>query len=512
MIKLKQILFFFLFLIFCSSNSFALNPACYDFLNEFKEYSKNNPDYTWNVVNEYNDYGLTFNYDSSKQLDFKNTEFLSKIRRDKRNYPLVGLISNSQVLEYLKPNDILISLNGIDLSDVDDEKLTDIFFNPDDESSFLVYETEGKSKQVELKKIKYDISSPLLDFEIYAINKIDILNSIVTFTGGLILTKEYDDNGIFPFVDLAKKHLATYEKNSWSSTDCYDIPKELALENRILFPINQLSFPKLLYEDQDLVTDSVDIYFTEDEDEQLIFNISGSSVGTWKIRNEFNLLSFPFDKQKIKIAILDESNFEENFLQFSDISYRSLDLFNKNSIPGWKITDTRLTVQNNFDFGNLVFNEGSIEIEIERQSFYYIFKIILPIMLILFVCWSSVWIDKREIESKLTITIVCLLSLIAYNFVIDNELPKLSYLTVMDWIILASYIYAAAPNILAILSFQLSKIRSKNKIETQISMLSRRFGILSYFLIVIIIILINVNTVPENTINALNWAMFKTNY
>ena len=86
-------------------------------------------------------------------------------------------------------------------------------------------------------------------------------------------------------------------------------------------------------------------------------------------------------------------------------------------------------------------------------------------MLILFVCWSSVWIDKREIESKLTITIVCLLSLIAYNFVIDNELPKLSYLTVMDWIILTSYIYAAAPNILAILSFQLSKIKGKNKVD-----------------------------------------------
>ena len=31
----------------------------------------------------------------------------------------------------------------------------------------------------------------------------------------------------------------------------------------------------------------------------------------------------------------------------------------------------------------------------------------------------------RELESKLTITIVCLLSLIAYNFVIDKDLPKL---------------------------------------------------------------------------------------
>ena len=214
------------------------------------------------MVNEYNDFGITFNYnyDSSKELDFKNKEFLSRIRRDKRNYPLVGLISNSSILENLKPNDILISLNGINLSDVNDEGLEDMFFYPDDESSFLVYQREGNNNEVELKKITYDMTSPLLDFEVHAINKIDILNSIVTFTGSLFLTKEYDDNGIFPFVDLAKKHLATFENNSWTSTDCYDIPKELALENRILFPINQLSFPKLLYEDQDLVTDNVDIF------------------------------------------------------------------------------------------------------------------------------------------------------------------------------------------------------------------------------------------------------------
>ena len=67
------------------------------------------------------------------------------------------------------------------------------------------------------------------------------------------------------------------------------------------------------------------------------------------------------------------------------------------------------------------------------------------------------WLNPKEVESKLTITIVCLLSLIAYNFVIDNELPKLEYLTIMDWIILASYLFAAAPNMLAIITFQLSE-------------------------------------------------------
>ena len=82
--------------------------------------------------------------------------------------------------------------------------------------------------------------------------------------------------------------------------------KLLADENRILYPLNQLAFTKLLYEDKDQITETVNIYFTQNDDEELIFNVTGISVGTWKIRNQFNLLTFPFDKQKIKISILDQ--------------------------------------------------------------------------------------------------------------------------------------------------------------------------------------------------------------
>ena len=49
----------------------------------------------------------------------------------------------------------------------------------------------------------------------------------------------------------------------------------------------------------------------------------------------------------------------------------------------------------------------SIVLDLDRKSSYYVFKIILPIVLILIVCWSSIWIRPKEIESKLTITIVC---------------------------------------------------------------------------------------------------------
>ena len=125
------------------------------------------------------------------------------------------------------------------------------------------------------------------------------------------------------------------------------------------------------------------------------------------------------------------------------------------------------------------------------------------------------WIHPRELESKLTITIVCLLSLIAYNFVIEEDLPKLSYLTIMDHLVLISYIFATIPNLLSILSFRLYTRRKKLKLKlplmfpivmsyVQIDNLSKRWGLFTYVLIVLLIILFNVKG-NEYTAGYLAW-------
>lgn len=514
MINFKQKILCFLFLCLFSKNSFALHPACYDFIESLPSISNNNKElrWTWDVITEFEDFGISFNYDPPKETDFKSTEFLSKIRRDEHGYPLIGLISHSPYLEHFRTDDVLISVDGKDLKKMSDEEIKEIFYYPDKDNISVTYiDSNQNLKKVLLEKIIYEKTYKIIDFFLESINEIDIVNSSVEFSASINLRREYDDIEDFPFVSLAKKHLANFKNGQWHSEDCQGISSELAEKHRLFFPGESLAFENLLYEDKNLVERAINLGFltSSDNKKDLYFNIDGYTSGTWEVRNEFNLLSFPFDKQKIKIQIIDTADFDENYLEFSDISYRVLNLTDENSIPGWKITESGITLANNIETGNLVFNEGTIEFEIERESFYYIYKIILPIMLILTVCWSSVWLDRKELESKLTITIVCLLSLIAYNFVIDNELPKLNYLTVMDWIILTSYLYASAPNILAIISFQLSKTKKNNLLEQQISYYSKRFGILSYFLIVIIIILINVNNVPENTIDALSWAYKK---
>jgi hypothetical protein len=178
----------------------------------------------------------------------------------------------------------------------------------------------------------------------------------------------------------------------------------------------------------------------------------------------------------------------------------------KNDISGWNIKDFQfdnIQHQNPF-FQEKDFADGlKLNLIIERKHGYYIFKVIIPIVLILMICWSVVWIHPRELESRLTITIVCLLSLIAYNFVIDEELPKLEYLTVLDWIILVSYFYAAIPNFLTIASFRFFK--TNEQLSIKLENYGKKYGPTSYVLIIFIIILINANLNPENSSALISW-------
>ena len=99
--------------------------------------------------------------------------------------------------------------------------------------------------------------------------------------------------------------------------------------------------------------------------------------------------------------------------------------------------------------------------------------------------------------------------MIAYNFVIDNEIPKLNYLTIMDLIILLSYVYAAIPNILAIITFQFGLNTKYRKFNLKIVDYSKKFGLVSYIIFILIIIIASASNVPDNTIKSLSWAMVR---
>ena len=73
----------------------------------------------------------------------------------------------------------------------------------------------------------------------------------------------------------------------------------------------------------------------------------------------------------------------------------------------------------------------------------------------------------------------------------------------MDYIILVSYVYATIPNFLSIYSFELQK--KNRKLTERYELYEKKYGLPSYLIIIILIILINANLSPDHAISSLSW-------
>ena len=205
---------------------------------------------------------------------------------------------------------------------------------------------------------------------------------------------------------------------------------------------------------------------------------------TATFKAKFDFKKFPFDEQIFSFLIYPE--FPASKMIF--VAEPIMEEYKKNlyvvegedgiNIPEWKVTTVDYYIDR-YKEGDYEYQGFIVEIGAERVTNYYIFKIIIPILLILSISWSVFWIDRAQIEAKANITIVALLSLIAYNLIMDDVIPKLDYLTFMDSFIFLSYLYTGAATILCIYSFYRYK-KYKRKINL-VDYYAKLLGPISYF-------------------------------
>jgi hypothetical protein len=183
----------------------------------------------------------------------------------------------------------------------------------------------------------------------------------------------------------------------------------------------------------------------------LNYNFLLSSNIDLEVKNKENFKSFPFDKINVEGGL----SFRNVQLTYDDIDQELHRSVIKEVIKQWKVSNLNLEPKLNFQPNEheLIYN-----LELKRNSNYYIWKIILPIFVIVLISLGNFWIKSKDIEAKLNLTVGSLLSLIAYNFVFGDDIPKLNYLTVLDYIILTSYFFAFLSTIVTlILSFRFNK-------------------------------------------------------
>lgn len=165
-------------------------------------------------------------------------------------------------------------------------------------------------------------------------------------------------------------------------------------------------------------------------------------VGTFT--QSLHLQSFPFDKQTFRFHLVavrftpaevqfvpDQKWIEAGLKQAGGIS-PSITLPDW-TVETWDIKTLPYRLAPGVEDSGYVF-----EFTASRNVQHYILKVILPLVLIVIMSWTVFWIDPSEASSQISVAVTSMLTLIAYRFAIDSQLPRLPYTTCLDTFILTS--------------------------------------------------------------------------
>lgn len=150
---------------------------------------------------------------------------------------------------------------------------------------------------------------------------------------------------------------------------------------------------------------------------------------------------FPFDNQEcvIRFTTLDYTDAE---IEFENTMFRPITGMTQNPlVADWKVGPWSVHPDNyqptpiSPNRVGFVFRFG-----VERYSVYHIVKVLLPIIFVVCMSWVVFWIDPVHVGSQTGVAVTSMLTLIAYRFSFDGQLPRVGYLTRMDSFMLGSTI------------------------------------------------------------------------
>ncbi len=165
-------------------------------------------------------------------------------------------------------------------------------------------------------------------------------------------------------------------------------------------------------------------------------------IGTYAA--PLDLTDFPLDEQKLSISFLSIHYTPDQM----KVVFDSSDTDREFTETAWKL-ESLSGHSSIFDMGSLNIKTGQadnlsrfdITIQVQRETAYYVWKVFIPLCLIVMISWAVFWIDPGQMGIQTGIGTGMMLSIIAFLFSLQRILPKVPYLTRIDFFVYSSLIF-----------------------------------------------------------------------
>jgi len=207
-----------------------------------------------------------------------------------------------------------------------------------------------------------------------------------------------------------------------------------------------------------------------------------------ELEAHYDLKEFPFDRQKLEIEI-ESFAWHDDELIFK-MNEEKIGFSNDFEIAEWHIENVESKIESVKDLQDrATFSEFLMEIEVVRKYDYYLWKIIIPLILLVIISWSVFWMIGDKLVDRMSISMTGILTIVAYQFIISDILPRVSYFTFMDTFLSISFLIMLLSVFENIIVNNLDLVEESAKAQ-KLDMLSRIAFPLLYFVSLIALTLI----------------------
>jgi len=176
------------------------------------------------------------------------------------------------------------------------------------------------------------------------------------------------------------------------------------------------------------------------------------------------LRSFPFDSQVMEIIFV-AVDFGSTPLKL--VAGDRSDISESLKMPDWAITGW------DFEAVDLPLGHKGTErpglifsVDVKRNTAFFILKVIFPLLLIVAMSWIVFWLDTGLAAPRISVAVTAMLTLIAYRFAIGSMVPRLPFLTSLDFFVLASSVLVFLSLVTVTYTTRLANTGNKEKAES----------------------------------------------
>ncbi len=166
------------------------------------------------------------------------------------------------------------------------------------------------------------------------------------------------------------------------------------------------------------------------------------------LETPMKLQPFPFDTQTLEARMVAFGNSSgEVILQVDERTLGATEEHVKSdeglNIAQWRLLKLDMVaglLDHGFYGEPRQLSEILLTITMERQSANIVWKVILPLIILVLLMWAVFWMEVDNLSDRLNIAFIGILTIVAYQFLIDGSMPRIAYFTFTDTVLLYSFL------------------------------------------------------------------------